>query len=632
MISVELYRQDRPTVLVQRSDDANPGAWAMIQEALARGVLSGSTDRTVIHADVFLAELDVLRELRAIYGEALDLGPTLTAHLKSMAADRRARETAVGGGVELEDLDDLDDELRAAGFVRTLKPFQRENLARVLRLPHAADFSVPGAGKTTLALAAFAILRHREAVDRLMVVAPIAAFEAWREEAAACFEHPLDLVVYRGPDTYVPSTTDVLVSNYHRVASDYDRIRHFVAASRTQVVLDEAHRVKRGSEGVHGRAVLDLAYAASRRDVLTGTPAPQGAHDLVALVKFLYPGQDRQILPHSAYHAALGRDPGVLAETQAAVRSYFVRTPKSTLQLPPTAFKVVRCAMSSIQSAIYDALVGRYRGSLSLSDRSRHDMRRLGRIMMYLLEAATNPMLLNSGSDSGDDPGFSHPPIELAGDETVPELLAQYARFETPWKYAKVESIVADAAARGEKVLVWTNFVRNIRALLRHLSQYDPAVVHGGVPSQQGPSPDTVTREMEFNRFRHDPNCSVLLANPAACGEGVSLHHWCHHAVYLDRSFNASHFLQSQDRIHRLGLDKDTITTFTVLVSRDTIDETVDVRLIEKVEALSILMNDPGLVQVALPNADVGEGGTPVFEDDVTAVLTHLEGSDARAP
>lgn len=629
MISVELYRQDRPTVLLERSDDANPGAWAMIQEALARGILSGSVDRTVVHADVFLAELDVLRELRTIYGKGLELGPTLIAHLESMAADRRARETAVGGVAELENLDDLDDELRATGFIRTLKQFQRENLARVLRLPHAADFSVPGAGKTTLALAAFAILRNRGVIDKLMVVAPIAAFEAWREEAAACFGDPPQLVVYRGPDTYVPTTTDVLVSNYHRVASDYDRIRQFVATARTQVILDEAHRVKRGSEGVHGRAILDLAYAASRRDLLTGTPAPQGAHDLVALVKFLYPGQDRQILPHSAYHEALGRDPGVLAETQAAICSYFVRTPKSALQLPPTAFDVVRCNMPAIQSAIYDALVGRYRGSLSLSDRSRHEMRQLGRIMMYLLEAATNPMLLNSGSDSGDDPGFSHPPIELTGDETVSQLLEQYARFETPWKYTKVASIVADAKTRGEKVLVWTNFVRNIRALDRCLAQYNPAVVHGGVPSQPGPSEDTVTREMEFDRFRNDPDCSVLLANPAACGEGVSLHHWCHHAVYLDRSFNASHFLQSQDRIHRLGLDKDTITNFTVLVSIGTIDETVDLRLIEKVEALSILMNDPGLVQVALPNADVGEGGTPVFEDDVTAVLAHLEAADA---
>ena len=603
----------------------------MIQEALARGVVSGSSDQTVVHADTFLAELDVLRELRAIYAENLHLGPTLTNHLTSMAADRRARETAVDGSVELQDLDDLDDELRAAGFVRALMPFQKENLARVLRLPHAADFSVPGAGKTTLALATFAILRRRGIVDRLMVVAPIAAFEAWKEESADCFDDPLDLVIFRGPDTFVPSATEVLVSNYHRVAGDYDTIRRFVASARTQVVLDEAHRVKRGPEGVHGRAVLDLAYAASRRDVLTGTPAPQGAHDLVALVKFLYPGQDRQILPSSAYHEQLGRDPRVLADTQVAIRSYFVRTPKSALRLPPTTFNVIAREMPSIQSAIYDALVGRYRGTLSLSDRSRHDMRRLGRIMMYLLEAATNPMLLNSGSHSDDDPGFLHPPIELAGDETVPDLLAQYGRFETPWKYETTKAIVADAAAKGEKVLVWTNFVRNIQALSRYLQQYSPAIIHGGVPSQQGPFAETVTREMEFNRFRHDPNCSVLLANPAACGEGVSLHHWCHHAVYLDRSFNASHFLQSQDRIHRLGLEAGTVTTFTLLISCRTIDETVSARLIEKVEALSTLMDDPGLVQVALPSADEGEGGTPVFEDDVTAVLAHLEGSDARA-
>ena len=97
--------------------------------------------------------------------------------------------------------------------------------------------------------------------------------------------------------TVIPANTEVLLSNYNRTASDYDTVRSFVAAEPTQVILDEAHRVKRGAAGVHGRAVLDLAYAARRRDVLTGTPAPQGAFDLVALVGFLFPGQDRQVLP-----------------------------------------------------------------------------------------------------------------------------------------------------------------------------------------------------------------------------------------------------------------------------------------------------------------------------------------------
>lgn len=631
MISAELYRQGRPTVVVERKAKASAGAWARLQEALARGVLSGAADRTVVHADVFLAELDVLRELRAVFAEPIEFGPTLTAQLRSMADDRRAREAAIVGQGEAPDLDALAAELKDAGFKRKLRRFQLENLAQVLRLPHAADFSVPGAGKTTLALAAFAVRRLRGLVDRIMVAAPIAAFEAWKDENEVCFDIPLRIVFYTGPDTFVPSDTEILVSNYNRVASDYDRIREFVASGRTQVILDEAHRVKRGASGVHGRAVLDLAYAAARRDVLTGTPAPQGAHDLVALVKFLYPGQDRQILPASTYFERLGRDDSVLAETQAAISRYFVRTPKSALDLPGTDFDVVRRPMPPIQAAIYDSLVGRYRGSFTLGDRNRHEMQRLGRIVMYLLEAASNPMLLTAGSDEGDDPGFAHPPLELSGDEPVQELLARYSSFETPWKYQEVARIVAEAAERGDKVLVWTNFVRNIRMLSRLLAPYAPAAVHGGVPSGEPAAPGAVTRDMEFNRFRHDPGCTVLLANPAACGEGVSLHHWCHHAVYLDRSFNAGHFLQSQDRIHRLGLDQDVTTRFTLLVSEGTIDEAVDGRLKEKVRALSILMNDPGLVQIALPEGDVGEGGAAVFADDAAAIVAHLDDPNARA-
>ena len=44
----------------------------------------------------------------------------------------------------------------------------------------------------------------------------------------------------------------------------------------------------------------------------------------------------------------------------------------------------------------------------------------------------------------------------------------------------------------------------------------------------------------------------VLVANPAAAAESISLHEHCNHALYLDRTYNAGQFLQSQDRIHRL--------------------------------------------------------------------------------
>lgn len=631
MIVAELYiGSGRPIVILNREPDCDPGAWARVQEAFARGIVDGSSSRTDVRADVFLAEVEVLREVRSLFGQKVSFGPTLEAQLRTLAADRKGRESIFSQAVAF-DPKLLEAELSAAGFIRTLKPFQLENLAAILRLPHGADFSVPGAGKTTVALATFALSRARGRVERLLVIGPIAAFDTWKKESKQCIAPALCLAVHGGPDVIIPKNTDLLLTNYNRVASDYDRVRAFVADRPTQIVLDEAHRIKKGAMGVHGRAVLDLAYAARRRDVLTGTPAPQGAFDLIALIRFLYPGQDRQILPASAYQERDGREEQVLLQTRDAISRYFVRTTKSRLDLPPTIFDVVREPMGAIQQAIYDALVGRYRGSFQLQTPSRREFNRLGRIVMYLLEAATNPMLLTAGSDEADDLAFLHPPLALNGDEPLMELLGAYRRHETPWKYVRTAQIVTNAAARGEKVLVWSSFVRNLKALARHLEAFRPAMIHGGVPPEDGAPPNTLTREMELERFRNEPMCSVLLANPAACGEGVSLHHDCHHAVYLDRTFNAGQFLQSQDRIHRLGLDKGTLTRFTILASADSIDDSVDGRLRDKVKALSQLMDDPGLVLVALPESDEGSSGPPAHSDDFQAVLAHLTEASTRA-
>ncbi len=627
MINAELYVQTgRPVVVIERGDGCNPGAWARLLEAFNRGVVNGSPKRADVRADVFMAEIEALREIRTLYSERVDLGPTLTGQIQKLAAERRAREASIALKVS-EDTTTLEEELRAAGFIRQLKPFQLHNLASILRLPHGADFSVPGAGKTTVALANYAINRHRGLIQRMLVIGPIAAFEAWKDDSRACLATPPTITVHSGSDTVIPDSTDILLTNYNRVANDYDRIREFVAVKKTMVILDEAHRIKRGAEGVHGRAVLDLAYAAHRRDVLTGTPAPQGAYDLIALMRFLYPGQDGQILPTSAYREKDGRDPKVLAETREAISRYFVRTTKSKLGLPKTTFDVVRRPMGPIQQAIYEALLGRYRGSFALHPNSRRELDRIGRIVMYLLEAATNPMLLSAGSDEADDVEFRHPPLELRGNEPLMDLLKSYHMHETPWKYQAVKQIVADAASRGEKILIWSSFVRNLKALSRFLKEYNPAMIHGGVPSEDSCGINGITREAELHRFRKDNFCSVLLANPAACGEGISLHHDCHHAIYLDRTFNAGQFLQSQDRIHRLGLAEDTITRFTLLQSTTSIDESVNARLEDKVRALSTLMDDPGLVLVSLPEPDEGHAGPPAFEDDMQAVLAHIEGA-----
>ena len=82
----------------------------------------------------------------------------------------------------------------------------------------------------------------------------------------------------------------------------------------------------------------------------------------------------------------------------------------------------------------------------------------------------------------------------------------------------------------------------------------------------------------------HEVDCpyKVIIANPFAVGESISLHQACHNAIYLERNFNAAMYMQSKDRIHRYGLNDDDVINYHFLLTKDTIDEIIHRRLIEK--------------------------------------------------
>ncbi len=345
---------------------------------------------------------------------------------------------------------------------------------------------------------------------------------------------------------------------------------------------------------------LNLAFIAKRRDVLSGTPAPQGPGDLEALLEFLWPGQARRVLPADALSSnAL---PDTAQRVAEAIRPLFVRTTKQELGLRPPDYAVVEIPLRGVQAEIYKALIDQYAGQFDLSRRDRVTFAQMGAFVMYLLEAAANPALLTAGSSRYDPIEFRHPPMDVPQDSRLADLLVEYGQFETPLKFVEVGRIVEANASSGRKTLIWSSFVRNLETLVRLLNRYRPAMIHGGVPSQVAQPAAPVSRERELDRFRSDPDCMVLLANPAATGEGVSLHETCHDAIYLDRTFNAGQYLQSVDRIHRLGLAPEQETRITLLLTQDTIDEVVNGRVREKAERLGEMLDDPSISTMALPD------------------------------
>ncbi len=154
-------------------------------------------------------------------------------------------------------------------LARELTEAQHGNVARMIRLGGGANFSVPGSGKTAMACATWAALRQLGDVDRMLVVAPLSAHEAWATEPSEVFGVPVPTVAIR---PLRPGPEDIFVVNYERLESQaqLDASSRGVSVNRALVVFDEAHRAKRGAAGVRGAAALTLSRTARRPMVAAG--------------------------------------------------------------------------------------------------------------------------------------------------------------------------------------------------------------------------------------------------------------------------------------------------------------------------------------------------------------------------
>jgi SNF2 family DNA or RNA helicase len=288
----------------------------------------------------------------------------------------------------------------------------------------------------------------------------------------------------------------------------------------------------------------------------------------------------------------------------------FVRTTKAELELPPVLTSVKRVDLTPLHRELYDALLGQMTTQVRAG---AEDLEALGKVLLYLLMAATTPALLATGASRYEPLPYRVPPLPAPPGSSLAELMRDLPHYELSPKYRETLKIVSDNAKEGRKTLVWSTFVRSLRSLEHLLSAYSPALIHGG----------TVDREDQLKRFREDPACMVLISNPATLGEGVNLHHDCHEAVYVDRDFAAGRFLQSVDRIHRLGLAPGTVTRVRILVATGTIDELVEARLADKLRFMGGVLDDPEVLQLAdleqEPDSSAG-----MDSGDLLALLEYL--------
>ena len=485
--------------------------------------------------------------------------------------------------------DKLFIKLKAENFQRVLTFEQKRNVLHLASLPSGATFSVPGAGKTTEALAFY--FYKRETRSRLLVVCPKNAFAAWEEQLVLCLKNPPAIARLVGGETNINNiikkdTSEVLLITYQQLPNVKRFIAKFMVDHPTMMFLDESHHIKRGISGQWSSTVLGLSHLPKAKLIMTGTPLPNSIADLVPQINFIFPELD--IDEGNAKHL---------------IKPIFVRTTKRELGLPEVRRILAPVQLKQGQRHLYELLRSEQARQLAgLKPKDKNELRRIGKSVLRLLQIVSNPALLLKWDN-----------IDLPD-----ELYTAIAEGDSP----KIEYACYKArklAQEGNKVIIWSSFVENVELISSRLADIGADYIHGGVDT--GSDEEENTREGKINRFHHDKDAFVLVANPAACAEGISLHTVCHHAIYIDRTYNAAQYLQSEDRIHRLGLKPGTITTIEILHSPDTVDESILRRLNSKVSKMADVLNDDS-IKIEPVLIDIEADGMDT--EDAEDYLSHL--------
>jgi SNF2 family DNA or RNA helicase len=486
-----------------------------------------------------------------------------------------------------------------ASFRRTLFDYQKKSVKHLTEIGNAANFSVPGSGKTTISYAAYSILKNKGIVDKILVMAPRAAFVPWEEEFEGCFGYAPNKVRLDGStiDYSIDSDTknkELVLSTYQLPLNHRYAISRFLEKNKVLMILDESHNIK-NIEGRISNAILELAPMATRRFILSGTPMPNSWEDVWTQFNFLWPLIE--ILDKPYLFKDYTRTRNDLGRYYDEIYPLFTRIAKKTLGLKKPKYERLIVPLAPKQQRIYNSIELKIRHEIenihdeSITESVKMEQWRRAR-MIRLIQTASNPALLNK-----PDTEFDLDPITDEGLD-VSELIQNYTQYgEFPAKLQEATRKAKELVSKGEKVIIWTNFVHNIDMLKNQLLKAEkPLWVDGRVPKDESEDYEH-NREKMIQEFKEDPNPRILIATPASCAESVSLHVHkgktvCKNAIYVDRTYNAGQYMQSLDRIHRIGMHADTQVTYWLCIAKNTFDERIDSRLDRKIQNMYDLLNE----------------------------------------
>jgi SNF2 family DNA or RNA helicase len=467
-----------------------------------------------------------------------------------------------------------------AGFVATLRPYQQRGLSWLSFLSSLGLGSCladdMGLGKTVQLLALEARQRYEQrGVGPTLLLCLMSLVGNWQREAAR-FAPGLLVYAHHGGARLAGEAlrdqladTDLVVTTYTTATRDIDELAGY---QWHRVVLDEAQAVK-NSLSQAAKAVRRLE--AGHRIALTGTPLENRLAELWSIMDFLNPGvlgsselfRTRYAIPVERHGQTEPAE-----RLRAITRPYLLRrlkTDPAIIEDLPDKIEIKEyCQLTVEQASLYQSVVDDMMDKIE----NTTGIERRGNVlaaMGKLKQVCNHPaQLLHDRSAIGRRSG----------------------------KVIRLEEIIEEIIAEGDRVLCFTQYTEFAEMLVPHLAARfgtDVLYLHGGTPRAR--------RDEMVERFQSGDGPSIFLLSLKAGGTGLNLTA-ANHVVHLDRWWNPAVENQATDRAFRIGQHRN--VQVRKFICTGTLEEKID-EMIEEKKALADLVVRDGegwLTELSTPD------------------------------
>ncbi|MGH7381118.1 MAG: DEAD/DEAH box helicase [Candidatus Methylomirabilales bacterium] len=418
-------------------------------------------------------------------------------------------------------------------FPYELYPFQRAGVKWLFDSKAALLADDMGLGKTVQAITAFRALIRRSLALQALVICPksvltnwIRELERWAPELIAVRLHGNQSMRNIAWRAYV-GKCHVLVTTYETVRQDRELI---TGRTFDLVITDEVQRIK-NPDIPTSRAVCNVA--SKRRWALSGTPLENKLEDLVAVFRFVKSDlfQAKEV-PFLSVKVARDR-----------VRPFILRRRKEEAlpELPEKVVDTKWLELSDRQRRLYD----------QVEKEGVHRLRRTPGVTVHHVLALIQELKQICNFERG------------SGTSSKIDFLT--------------EEFLEKACQNDGKAIVFSQYVKTLEEICKHIRQYEPLLYTGQLSATQR---DNI--EQAFNTNNEN---KVLLVSLRAGGLGLNLTR-ANYVLHFDRWWNPAVERQAEDRAHRIGQGK------TVFVTRLICQGTIEERIEQLLERKKVLFHD----------------------------------------